>query len=124
MDTEHLGLSPEQQFQIDDIFLDTTLLALTQKTKYWDRAGLTYWGDLADELEAIHARAYNHAHEAVGAREEIDPMVTGIIGKLAFIDSLALPSSEELTRKDKVARALGDYASRRRLFKNLPHTDG
>jgi len=120
MDTERLGLTATQQAYIDDIFVDTTINALSAQAHYWERAALFGLGDLADEIEAIHARTFDHAHGEIIAEKEINPLITGLIGKLAFIDSLALPSSQEVNKKNKVERALGDYANRRRLFKEFP----
>lgn len=122
MDTERLGLTLKQQAQIDDIFVDTTLQALSSQKHYWERAALVKIGDLADELESIHARTFDQAHGAIMEDKEIDPVITGLIGKLAFIDSLALPSSQVLGKKEKAERALGKFTCQRRLFHNLPHT--
>jgi hypothetical protein len=76
-------------------------------------------GALANELEAIERRNTARAHEALIAEQEIDPAVTRLMGKIAFIDCLQLPSAEVLPKKVKACRALGSYADRRRLFTSV-----
>lgn len=122
MDTHHLGLSPEQQLQVDDVFVDTALTALSGMPKYWDRAAFVDQGDLGDELEEIHGRVYETAHKTAATGEAVPSIVIGLLGKLAFLDAMALPSPDKAGRREKVARALGDYTDRRRLFRGLPHT--
>jgi hypothetical protein len=122
MDSERLGLNPEQQSQIDDVFLDTTLAALTNQKHYWERAALVSLGDVAQELEGIHTRTFEQANMALVKNEEVNVTVRALLAKLAFIDALALPSAEEVNKREKVARALGDYKHHRRLFAGLAYT--
>src|ERR1700760_3011050 len=103
---ERLGISPEQQSQVDSIFIDTALEALNQKVNYWERAALVCQGSLADELESIQRRNYDEAHDALLKGEEITPVLMQLMGKLAFIDTLVLPSSQILDPKEKAVRAL------------------
>jgi hypothetical protein len=117
---ERLGIDPVQQSLVDNIFIDTTLGALNQKAHYWERAALVCQGDLANELESIQKRSYNEAHNALIKEDKITPVIIQLMGKLAFIDTLALPSSQILDPKQKAIRALGDYANRRRLFTAPP----
>jgi hypothetical protein len=120
MDLEKLGLSRGQQTEVDLIFLDTIIMALCQKTHYRDRAYLVMLGDTADELEAIFRRAYENVHDALLKDRKISPAVLQLLGKLTFIDSLALPSSERLKLRARAMRALGDFADHRRLFAEIP----
>jgi len=116
---EKLGIPAEQQAQVDHVFIDTTLAALNQKTHYWERAALVR-GDLADELEAVQTRVHDEAHDAMVRGDQIPSEVVQMMGKIAFIDTLALPSSEILKPKVKAVRAHGDYNGYRRLFRKLP----
>ncbi len=104
---ESLGLSKEQQANIDTVFLDATMSSVPQKN------GLA--SDTADELELIKARTFEGAHDAIIAEREISPAIIQNLGKISFLDSLAL-STGEYKKVQPSGRIAVTF--RRRLFKD------
>jgi hypothetical protein len=100
MGLERLGLNSGQRAQIDEQFLDTTLAALHQRTSYGGMSRLTA-GPLGDELEAAYVRVLDGAHKAIIEDIELAAVTVRSLGKLSFIDTLQLPSSEIFPNKSK-----------------------
>ena len=121
MDTHHLGLSPEQQLQVDDVFVDTALTALSGMPKYWDRAAFVDQGDLGDELEEIHGRVYETAHKTAATGEAVPSIVIGLLGKLAFLDAMAAIGAAADQGKSHYRRPRRRFRSRdnRRIHRAL-----
>lgn len=136
MDFDRLGLPDQQRADIDGDFLDTTLVFLSQCDGYHRRAWATA-GELGDELEAIHRRSFDLAHSAVIDDDlPLKPIVAKNLARLSFINTLRLPSSEEIKLPMLEIRALrvlktippeklamGDWSRHRRLFAGLPSSD-
>jgi hypothetical protein len=124
MNFERLGLTPQQQTEIDAKFLFITIDMLNQCDHYRDMAWRMAESALPPLLEKVCVRTYDQAHGMVMGGEKIDSTTIQVLGGLSFVNALWLPSSEKATRKSPdEERGRGDWHQNRRLFAGLPNCD-
>jgi hypothetical protein len=89
---EQYGIPIEAQTQVDGTFLDIAIDALN--------SGRGLQSETRDELENIQARTQTLTAEALLADETIPHDVIQNLGRISFIDTLCLISTEVVTKKD------------------------
>jgi ribulose 1,5-bisphosphate carboxylase large subunit-like protein len=110
MDFQKYGISPVEQARVDAEFLHQTL-------DYLAPGVIVLPVETRDELEDIYLRTHTAMHNAVVESREVETEVLVNLGRLSFIDTMKLPSSEGMpTFKRGPEHKLGSRVGFRRLF--------
>jgi hypothetical protein len=118
MDLERLEISEQDQDRIDSVFLDAAIGAVNANGRF------RVLSTIVNELERIHGRTLDRAHDNIIREESLDEVIVQNLGKLSFLDVHWIPTSDRV-KKDAPSAATVQIdrfePKLRRLFADKRH---